>query len=95
MEVKAMEIKKSQQLTKPTNRTTNDATEKATSWVNAFGDVKSEFSKITWTSPEELKLYTKIVVGAALFLGLGIYFVDVMIRFSLSALEAAMRWIAS
>lgn len=90
-----MELKKTQQLTKPTPTTTNDAQEKATTWVETLGDITSEFSKISWTSPEELKLYTKIVVGAALCLGLGIYFVDVLIRLSLGTLEAIMRWIAA
>ena len=39
---------------------------------NFFGDVKAELRRITWTSKEELQVYTKIVVGATFALGLGI-----------------------
>lgn len=94
-EAKTMELKKSQQIARPVNTPVSQTTEKTASWATSLADIKSEFSKISWTSPEELKVYTKIVVGAALFFGLGIYFADVIIRLGLMALENAMRWIAS
>ncbi len=37
------------------------------------GDIKSEFSKITWTSKQELTVYTKIVVGATFIFGMLVY----------------------
>ncbi|MGZ3634012.1 MAG: preprotein translocase subunit SecE [Parachlamydiaceae bacterium] len=44
------------------------------------GNIKEEFSKITWTNPDELRLYTKLVVGATFVFGLGIYFIDLAIQ---------------
>lgn len=94
-ETKTMELKKNHAPAKPVSDPVSQTSEKMASWASSLADVKSEFSKISWTSPEELKVYTKIVVGAALFFGMGIYFADVVIRFSLMVLENAMRWIAS
>ncbi|NGX57278.1 MAG: Protein translocase subunit SecE [Chlamydiae bacterium] len=59
-----------------------------------FGDVKQEIQKITWTNKEELRVYTKIVVGATFVLGLGIYAVDVILRTSLDGLSNIIHWIA-
>ncbi len=55
--------------------------------ANFLRDVKSEFNKITWTDKEELKLYTKLVVGATFICGMSVYFADLLIRFSLETLE--------
>lgn len=93
MEVKTMEIKKSQQLAKPSNNDAKESSVRATQWIDFFGDVKAEFLKITWTSPEELRTYTKIVVGMTLFLGMGIYFMDLIIQLVLGGLESIMRLI--
>ncbi|MGZ3733301.1 MAG: preprotein translocase subunit SecE [Parachlamydiaceae bacterium] len=35
---------------------------------------------MTWTNPDELRLYTKLVVGATFVFGLGIYFIDLAIQ---------------
>ena len=40
----------------------------------------TELKKVTWTSKEELIVFTKIVVGATFLLGLGIYGVDLLIK---------------
>lgn len=57
------------------------AGEQASSSLRGFiGDVKSEIRRVTWTSPEELKSYTKIIVFATFLFGLGIYSVDLMIQ---------------
>lgn len=56
-----------------------------------LSQLKSEFKKITWTDREQLLVYTKIVVGATFFFGIGIYTVDVLIRSVLSALELIGR----
>lgn len=94
-EAKTMELKKNQQISKPASSPVTQASEKAASWATSIADVRGEFSKISWTNPEELKTYTKIVVGAALFLGLGIYLADVVIRVGVVTLESIMRWIVS
>lgn len=93
-EVKTMEIKKSQQLTKPTNTEAREVSLKGSQWIDFFGDIKAEFLKITWTSPEELTTYTKIVVGMTVFLGMGIYFMDLIIQFSLGVIDNLIRLIS-
>lgn len=59
-----------------------------------IGDVKGELSKINWTSPEELKVYTKVVVAATFFLGMSLYIVDLLIQATLNGLDMLIRWIA-
>lgn len=45
-----------------------------------IGEVKAELSRITWTSAEELRVYVKVVVGATVVFGFGVYFVDLGIQ---------------
>jgi preprotein translocase subunit SecE len=52
-----------------------------------LGDVKGEFRKITWTSQDELKAYTKIVVGATFAFGMVIYGTDLLIQTALASLD--------
>ena len=64
---------------------------------NAFtflGDVKQEIQRITWTGKEELRVYTKIVVGTTFVLGLGIYAIDLLVRSTFDALSIIIHWIA-
>lgn len=58
-----------------------------------LGDIKSEFGKITWTTREELIVYTKAVIGATLFIGFGVYLVDMAIQLGLNSLETLFRLI--
>lgn len=88
-----MEPKKTQQAALPAQKET---VVKAGSQFNAtefIGEIKTELKRISWTSPDELKMYTKIVVGATFFCGMGIYFMDLIIQTSLWILESALRWI--
>ena len=43
-------------------------------------ELKEELKKVTWTTKDELILFTKIVVGATFALGLGIYGIDLLIK---------------
>ena len=61
---------------------------------NYFREVQRELGKINWTSKEELKTLTKIVIVSTFFLGLGIYFIDLMVRSSMSLLELLTKIIA-
>ena len=54
-------------------------------------EIKTEFSQITWTPSEELKSYTKIVVGSTFVLGLGVYIVDLAIQTALNTLTWITR----
>jgi preprotein translocase subunit SecE len=86
-EVKSMELKKNQQIIEAEQAL---STKKVEGFV---ADVKSEIHKITWTSRDELKTYTKIVVCATLLFGMSIYFLDLMIQGFLGGLGLILRWI--
>jgi preprotein translocase subunit SecE len=91
MEVKTMEIKKPQPISSSTSsRDTSAGTWK---WREFISDVKAEFKKITWTTPEELRTYTKIVVAATFIMGMAIYIMDLLIRACLNGLDVIMRFI--
>lgn len=49
-------------------------------------EIKFELKNINWTSREELKVYTQIVVGATFVFGMGVYFSDVVIQATLNLL---------
>lgn len=59
--------------------------------VDFVGDVKVELKKISWTSPEELRVYTKIVVAMTFILGLSIYVIDLLIQSVLIGLNHFFR----
>ena len=61
--------------------------------VKFLVEIKQELKKVTWTSREELLVYTKIVVGATFVLGLGIFLFDIVIQNLLGSLEALTRLI--
>lgn len=92
VEVKTMEPKKNQQtvLHSPRDKVATAAPKKL-QIADFIGEIKAELKRITWTSPEELKTYTKIVVGATFFCGMGIYFMDLFIQAALWILESALR----
>lgn len=93
VEVKSMELKKTQQVAKPASVQAKDIPAKSIQMRDFLGDIKAEFSKISWTSPDELRSYTKIVVLTTIFFGMGIYFMDVVIQMVLGTLEYIMRLI--
>lgn len=57
------------------------------------GDIKTELKKVSWTNREELKVYTKVVVGVTFFFGLAVYFADVCIQYGLAGLNTVLRLI--
>ena len=58
-----------------------------------FQDMKEEMKKVSWTTKEELGTCTKIVIGAVFALGLGIYVVDLVIRYALQGIGGLIRLI--
>jgi preprotein translocase subunit SecE len=92
MEVKSMEVKKNQPIAASTPKNKEAL---LSSWKpqEFIGEIKDEFKKISWTSPEELKVYTQIVVGATFFFGMGIYILDLFIQSVLNGLAVAIRLI--
>ncbi len=97
VELKAMELKKRDQLTEmskePKEIQTSEQTAKSSQFWNFLADVKSELYKISWTTPEELKTYTKIVIGTTFCFGMGVYLTDLMIQMLLGTLESTIRMI--
>jgi preprotein translocase subunit SecE len=43
-------------------------------------ELKEELKKVSWTTKDELKLSTKVVIGATFFFGMGIYLFDLLIK---------------
>lgn len=85
MEVKTMEVKKGPALS---TSKAEDAPVTATRAIDFVGEVKGEFKRITWPSQDELRVYTKIVVAMTFFLGMGIYFMDLIIQSVVGGLSA-------
>lgn len=69
----------------------------STSTLKAVGqfiaDMKDELGKVTWTSPDEMQLYIKVVVLSTLTFGFGVYAVDLVIQATLHGLSAVVQWI--
>lgn len=62
--------------------------------IDFIGDVKGELKKINWPNPDELRTYTKVVVGTAFALGVGIYIIDLLIQSCLNGLSLLIYWIS-
>ncbi|MFI5334708.1 MAG: preprotein translocase subunit SecE [Chlamydiales bacterium] len=43
-------------------------------------EYKEELKRVSWTTKDELKLLTKVVIGTTFVFGLGIYIVDLVIK---------------
>ena len=61
-----------------------------TGWLQG---IKDELKKVSWTSKDELKKSTKIVLASTFFVGLGIYCVDLTIRQCLEGFHVLARFI--
>lgn len=59
-------------------------------WI---ADLKTEIKTIHWTSKEELRVYTQIVVAGTFFFGMGVYLVDLAIHSALNILNWITRLI--
>jgi preprotein translocase subunit SecE len=47
-----------------------------------YGELKEEIRRVHWTTKEELKRHTKIVVGAVLFFGFLVFGIDVVCQWT-------------
>lgn len=94
VDIKTMEPKKSQQSVLHSPQDKEAVARQSSARITDFvGDIKGELKRISWTSPEELRTYTKIVVGTTFFFGMGIYFMDLIIQAGLWILESALQWV--
>lgn len=55
--------------------------------VEFIESVKAEFKKISWTTPEELRVYTQVVVIGTFIFGMLVYCVDLLIQGVLNSLS--------
>lgn len=60
--------------------------------VNFVGDVKQELKKVEWTSKEELKSYTKIVLAGIFVFGFFVYFIDLFIQGALNSINLLVKF---
>ena len=58
-----------------------------------FGEVKQEFKKVSWTSAEELKVYTKVTLMAIIVMGLAVYVADLVFQSALFGVDTAVKGI--
>lgn len=93
VDIKPMEVKKTQSTIAASASTTHAPAFALSDATTFVGDVKEELRKITWTNPDELRVYTQITVGATLVLGLGIYFIDILIQLTLMGFSNIVRFI--
>lgn len=54
---------------------------------NFLHEVKEELKKVSWTSKEELKTCTKVVIGTTFVLGIGIYLADLFLKGALNGIS--------
>lgn len=87
-EVKAMESKKQENQAYVSKQAAALEKFKIRDWIESL---KAEIRSIHWTSKEELRVYTKIVVGATFFFGMGVYLTDLLIHGVMNLLS----WTAS
>jgi preprotein translocase subunit SecE len=56
-------------------------------------ELKEELKKVSWTTKDELKLSTKIVIGAIFLFGLGIYLFDLVIKGALDFIALIVHFL--
>ncbi|MBS0604451.1 MAG: preprotein translocase subunit SecE [Verrucomicrobia bacterium] len=56
-------------------------------------ELKDELKKVSWTTKDELKLSTKVVIGATFLFGLGIYLFDLVIKGALDFIALVVHFI--
>ena len=69
----------------------SEAKKRAKVQGNYISGVKDELKKVSWTTKEELKLFSKIVIGATFTFGIGIYIADLVMKGALDGLGLIVR----
>lgn len=94
VDIKSMELKKNDQSKNEHSKVGSEAASKKFKLRDFVEEIKSELRNINWTSKEELKVYTQIVVMATFVFGMGVYVVDLLIQSALNILTGLTRLIA-
>lgn len=71
----------------------NETIEVKSTKMGYLAELKKELRQVTWTSKDELIMFTKIVVGATFALGLGIYGADLLIKGCLTGFKTLIHLI--
>ncbi len=61
--------------------------------IGYLQELKNELKQVTWTSKDELILFTKTVVGATFAFGFSIYGVDLLIKGCLTGFKTLIHLI--
>lgn len=61
--------------------------------VRFAAEVKEELKRVEWTTQDELRSYTKIVVVCIFLFGFSVYFVDLLLRMGLGSINFLVKWI--
>lgn len=85
-----MDLKKHEQ----PSRQAGEAATKKFKVRDLIEEIKLELKNISWTSREELKVYTQIVVVATFVFGMGVYFSDLAIQTTLNLLTWLTKLVA-
>ncbi|MEM8628691.1 MAG: preprotein translocase subunit SecE [Chlamydiota bacterium] len=56
-------------------------------------EIQQELQKVTWTSKEELRTFTKIVIGSTFFFGMSVYLTDLTMQSFLQGIGQVCKWI--
>lgn len=64
---------------------------KGKNMVNFVGDIKQELKKVEWTSKDELKVYTKLVLVSTFLFGAVIYGIDLAIQGVLGGISLILK----
>lgn len=60
---------------------------------NTIQELKEELKNVSWTTKDELKLSTKVVIGATFLFGIGIYLFDLVIKGCLDFIALVVHFI--
>lgn len=71
----------------------SETQESKTRRVGYLQELKKELKQVTWTSKDELMMFTKIVVAATFAFGLGIYGIDILIKVCLTGFKGLIHLI--
>lgn len=94
VDTKSMELKKNDQTKSEPSKVSSETAAKKFKLRDFIEEIKLELRNINWTSKEELKVYTQIVVMATFVFGMGVYVVDLLIQSALNLLTGLTRLIA-
>ena len=82
--VQKMDVKKS--------RSSASAKAEGQKVVAFVGDVKQELKRVEWTSKDDLKSYTTIVLASTLIFGMFVYFTDLIIQGFLGGINFLVKF---